>query len=82
MTGNITHTEHLTDDGGEVRELTAEDMAGFLPIGEVSPALANPTRKRKVYTLAELLEGWEPDATMSAEVREWENMPPVGNEVI
>jgi len=80
MTGNITPTEHLTDDSGEVRELTAEDMAGFRPIGEVLPAPAKPTRKR--YTLAELLEGCNPEYAMSEEAREWENMPPVGNEVI
>lgn len=55
---------------------------GAKPCGDVPPAPANPTRKRKVYTLAELLEGWDPDATMSEETREWENMPPVGNEVI
>jgi len=32
--------------------------------------------------LAELLEGCNPEYAMSEEAREWENMPPVGNEVI
>ncbi len=46
MNDNITRVEHLTDDSGEVRELTAEDMAAFRPIGEVLPALAQIIQKR------------------------------------
>ncbi|OQX14024.1 MAG: hypothetical protein BWK73_10685 [Thiothrix lacustris] len=42
---------------------------------------ANP-HKRKPYKLAELLEGCDPDAPMPEEAREWDNMPPVGNEII
>ncbi len=81
MNDNITHVEHMTDDSGEVRELTAEDMAAFCPIGEVLPAL-HSTRKRKAYTLAELLEGCDPEAPVPDEAREWDNMSPVGNEII
>ncbi|MDQ5769559.1 MULTISPECIES: AbrB/MazE/SpoVT family DNA-binding domain-containing protein [Thiothrix] len=53
---------------------------GAKPCGDVPPAPAKPTRKR--YTLAELLDGCNPEYAMSEEAREWENMPPVGNEVI
>ncbi|UOG93190.1 MAG: hypothetical protein L3K52_05510 [Candidatus Thiothrix sulfatifontis] len=53
---------------------------GAKPCGDVPPAPAKPTHKR--YTLAELLEGCNPEYAMSEEAREWENMPPVGNEVI
>jgi uncharacterized protein (DUF4415 family) len=46
MNDIITRVEHLTDDSGEVRELTAADMAAFRPIGEVLPALANIMPRR------------------------------------
>ena len=47
MNDITTHAnQHMTDDSGEVRELTAEDMAGFRPIGEVLPALAQIIQKR------------------------------------
>jgi antitoxin ChpS len=36
-------------------------------------------RKPK-YTLDELLEGYEPDRTLTAEERAWIDSPPVGNE--
>ncbi|MEB4590515.1 BrnA antitoxin family protein [Candidatus Thiothrix sp. Deng01] len=54
MNDNTTHVEKpLTDEGGEVRELTAADMAAFRPIGDVLPELAKiiPTRgKQKTPT--------------------------------
>ncbi|MBO0612674.1 BrnA antitoxin family protein [Thiothrix fructosivorans] len=46
MNDNTTRVEHLTDDSGEVRELTAADIAGFRPIGDVLPALAHIIQKR------------------------------------
>ena len=46
MNDTIIPVEHLTDDNGEVRELTAADMAEFRPIGEILPALANIMPRR------------------------------------
>lgn len=51
MSDTITHVEHLTDESGEVRELTKEDIAGFKPLAEVLPGLAKIVRgKQKTPT--------------------------------
>ncbi|EIJ33549.1 BrnA antitoxin family protein [Thiothrix nivea] len=47
MNGNTTHVEKpLTDEGGEVRELTAADMAAFSPLADVLPELAKIVPRR------------------------------------
>ena len=47
MNNSTNHAKQpMTDKGGEVRELTAADMAGFQPINEVLPELANILPKR------------------------------------
>jgi uncharacterized protein (DUF4415 family) len=47
MNDSITlANQPLTDDSGEVRELTSEDMAAFRPIADVLPALAQVLPKR------------------------------------
>lgn len=38
----------LTDDDGEVRELTAEDMKLFRPIAEVDPGMVDAMQRMKV----------------------------------
>lgn len=45
MNDNTTHAD-LTDEGGEVRELTAADMAAFRPLAEVLPELAKIVPRR------------------------------------
>lgn len=42
---------------------------------------AKPKAARKKYKLADLLAKCDPDAPMPQEVKDWENMPAVGNEV-
>lgn len=47
MNDTTTHAnQYLTNDSGEVRELTSEDMAAFRPIGDVLPMLAQILPKR------------------------------------
>lgn len=50
----------------------------------IAEAATKPQKTMKVrkpkYTLDELLEGYEPDRTLSAEERVWMDAPPVGNE--
>ena len=64
----ITHAkQHLADEGGEVRELTAEDMTAFRPLAEVLPALAAITKERITIRLSPEVvdyfrgagEGWQ-----------------------
>lgn len=52
MNNNTTHVRQpLTDDAGEVRELTTEDIAGFKPLSDVLPGLAKIVRgKQKAPT--------------------------------
>lgn len=42
--------------------------------------VATPTRPKKRYTLAELLEGAEEMATLNKQAAGWNESPPVGNE--
>lgn len=50
----------------------------------IAEAVTKPQKTMKVrkpkYTLDELLEGYEPDRTLTAEERAWMDAPPVGNE--
>ncbi|MDX9988698.1 MULTISPECIES: BrnA antitoxin family protein [Thiothrix] len=47
MNDTITRANQpLTDDNGEVRELTSADMAAFRPLGDVLPALAQIIQTR------------------------------------